>query len=310
MKRFAYIGLVLALAAAAWAQSDKPAAQSTSGQSATPPTTGKRPPQAKTQPEFEAYKAAIASPDAASIEKAADDFAAKYPDSELRVMLYKAAMQAYQKTGNSEKIVAVGRKALAIDPDDPEALVNVASEIAEKTRDTDLDKDSEAAQQFRRALIRIWKQTATFEAARNMSNTSVSAARSSLAARTRKAAHLIGEKNKPRASGKFTSGKWQAVQKAFDAYWRFDGDAEGNSFLRLAIKFEITFQIGVQVPGAVDQRSLNRLAKQYGLATTDEDVKDRLTGGGRLLVFSDDLTEEILQTPEEFYEEDHERAFD
>jgi len=147
------IGVVLCLAALAFAQ-DKPAAPST-GQAAPAAPQGKRAPQAKTQPEFEAYKAAIAGTDAATLEKAADDFAAKYPDSELRVMLYKAAMQSYQRTGNSEKIVAMGRKALAIDPDDPEALVTVASELAEKTRDTDLDKDQrldEAMKMSQKAL--------------------------------------------------------------------------------------------------------------------------------------------------------------
>jgi tetratricopeptide (TPR) repeat protein len=143
MKRLAMMGVVLLLMSAGFAQTDKstapPAGQQ--GAAAAAPPQGKRPPQAKTQPEFDAYKTAAASPDAASLEKAADDFAAKFPDSELRILLYKAAMQAYQKTGNSEKIVAMGRKALAIDPDDPESLVTVASELAEKTRDTDLDKD-------------------------------------------------------------------------------------------------------------------------------------------------------------------------
>jgi tetratricopeptide (TPR) repeat protein len=139
MKRLAMIGAVVVLTSACFAQ-DKPATPATGQQAAAAPQ-GKRPPQAKTQPEFDAYKAAAASADAASLEKAADDFAAKFPDSELRILLYKAAMQDYQKTGNSEKIVAMGRKALAIDPDDPESLVTVASELAEKTRDTDLDKD-------------------------------------------------------------------------------------------------------------------------------------------------------------------------
>ena len=155
MKRLATIGVVLALAALGFAQA-KPAAQPNSAQGAAPATpTGKRPPQAKTQPEFEAYKAAVANTDAAAVEKAADDFAAKFPDSELRVMLYKAAMQSYQRTGNSDKIVAMGRKALAVDPDDPEALVTVASELAEKTRDTDLDKDQrldEAMKMAQKAL--------------------------------------------------------------------------------------------------------------------------------------------------------------
>jgi tetratricopeptide (TPR) repeat protein len=139
MKRLAIMGFALALTAVCLAQ-DKPATPP-AGQTPAAAPQGKRPPQAKTQPEFDAYKTAAASADAPSLEKAADDFAAKFPDSELRILLYKAAMQSYQRTGNSEKIVALGRKALAIDPDDPESLVTVASELAEKTRDTDLDKD-------------------------------------------------------------------------------------------------------------------------------------------------------------------------
>jgi tetratricopeptide (TPR) repeat protein len=141
MKRLAMMGVVLAVTAVSFAQSDKPAAPATGQQAPATQPLGKRPPQAKTNPEFEAYKAAAAGTDAATLEKAADDFATKFPDSELRILLYKTAMQAYQRTGNSEKIVAMGRKALAIDPDDPESLVTVASELAEKTRDTDLDKD-------------------------------------------------------------------------------------------------------------------------------------------------------------------------
>jgi tetratricopeptide (TPR) repeat protein len=158
MKRLAMMGVVLVMASGCFAQSDKPATQPAAGQqapAAAAPPQGKRPPQAKTQPEFDAYKLAAAGTDAASLEKAADDFATKFPDSELRILLYKAAMQSYQRTGNSEKIVAMGRKALAIDPDDPESLVTVASELAEKTRDTDLDKDQrldEASKLAQKAL--------------------------------------------------------------------------------------------------------------------------------------------------------------
>jgi tetratricopeptide (TPR) repeat protein len=146
MKRVAMIGAVLAVAAFSFAQSNgKPDAQQPApqaGTQATPaPALGKRPPQAKTQPEYDAYKTAAALTDPAAAEKAADDFATKFPDSELRIMLFKSAMRAYQKAGNSDKIMEVGRKGLAIDGDDPELLVTVSSELAEKTRDTDLDKD-------------------------------------------------------------------------------------------------------------------------------------------------------------------------
>jgi tetratricopeptide (TPR) repeat protein len=118
--------------------------QGTSPGAAAAPAA-KRPPQAKTQPEFDAWKAASASTDPAAVEKAADDFATKFPDSELRVLLYKNAMRAYQKADNAEKTEAMGRKVLGCDADDPEALVIVAEVIAERTRDTDIDRDQRFA---------------------------------------------------------------------------------------------------------------------------------------------------------------------
>jgi tetratricopeptide (TPR) repeat protein len=102
---------------------------------------GKRMPQAKTQPEFDAYKLAVAVTDPAALEKAAEDFATKFPDSELKVVLYKSAMRSYQSANNGDKTAEMGRKSLALDPDDPESLVDVAQVVAERTRDTDLDKD-------------------------------------------------------------------------------------------------------------------------------------------------------------------------
>lgn len=147
MKRTAVLLAVLSAALCAAAQnSGKPAqqtppaaGQAAPAQGATPPA--KHPPQAKTQPEFDAWKAASANTDPAAFEKAADDFATKFPDSELRSLLYKNAMRLYQNANNGEKTEAMGRKVLGFDGDDPEALVIVAEVIAERTRDTDLDKD-------------------------------------------------------------------------------------------------------------------------------------------------------------------------
>jgi hypothetical protein len=122
---------------------DKPAAQTPAAGQAAPAAApqGKRPTQAKTQPEYEAYNAAKALTDPAAVEKAADDFATKFPDSELRPLLYKAAMRGYQSANNGDKMSDMAQKLLKFDPDDPEALVGAAEVIAERTRSTDLDKD-------------------------------------------------------------------------------------------------------------------------------------------------------------------------
>lgn len=164
MKRAAIVIAVLGMCVASVGQDkaatqNPPAGQSgAAGQNAAAAPQGKRPPQAKTQPEFEAYKAAIALTDPAAAEKAADDFATKFPDSELRVMLYKAAMGHYQQANNADKMLEMAQKALTYDPDDPQALLGAAQVLAERTHDTDLDKDqklAEAKKDAERALVTI-----------------------------------------------------------------------------------------------------------------------------------------------------------
>lgn len=150
MKRIAIIVAAMGMCVGSWAQ-DKPATQNApagqqpaAGQAAAP--QGKRPPKVNSQEEYNAYKAAVAVTDAAGLEKAADDFAAKYPASELRPLVYKASMQRYQQTNNAEKMTEMAKKVLAIDPDDPEALLGIAQVEAEQTKDDSLDKDQRLAQ--------------------------------------------------------------------------------------------------------------------------------------------------------------------
>jgi len=163
MKRIAIIGIVLGISVWSWGQ-DKPSSQNppagqagqASGQAAAP--QGKRPPKVNSQEEYNAYKAAIAATDGPGVEKAAEDFATKYPQSELRPLVYKAAMQKYQQVNNGDKMVEMAKKVLAIDQDDPEALVSVAQVNVEKVKDDSLDKDvllAEAKKNAERALVTV-----------------------------------------------------------------------------------------------------------------------------------------------------------
>ena len=171
MKRAAMV--VVTLLVVAWAMAQPtPQAQQTppAGQAGTPqagtaqtgaaatPAPGKRPPQAKSQAEFNDYLAASKETDPAALEKAADDFATKYPDSELRILLYKDAMHSYQNANNGSKMAEMADKVLKLDPDDPEALLASSEVIAERTRETDLDKDQryeEATKEAQHALTTI-----------------------------------------------------------------------------------------------------------------------------------------------------------
>lgn len=112
---------------------------------------GKTPPQAKTQEEFAAYQEAANKATPEESEAAADAFAAKYKDSEIRTVLYHRVMQMYQNANNADKAIETGRKILAINPNDPIANVMVATFISERTRDTDLDKGERVAEAQRDA---------------------------------------------------------------------------------------------------------------------------------------------------------------
>ncbi len=157
--RFAILTLLLA-AATAMAQtqpaqnssSQSPAqsgaqtsASSSSSQTPSKPG-GHKVLQAKSQDEMKAYQDASTKTDPAQMEAAADAFAAKYPNSDLRAALYIRAMNGYGQANNSEKVIAMGRKAIAADPTNPIPLVQVGSALAEGTRDTDMDRDQRLAE--------------------------------------------------------------------------------------------------------------------------------------------------------------------
>lgn len=137
----AVMALTLALAGLTAAQSQTPAAPAAKAQNSATQPAGRAPVQAKTQEEYQAYQAAVANAqNPAAMEKSADDFAAKFPSSDLRVLLYRAAMQSYLRAGDSPKMLNMGLKVLAINKDDPETLISVAGVLAE-TSTADLDKD-------------------------------------------------------------------------------------------------------------------------------------------------------------------------
>jgi tetratricopeptide (TPR) repeat protein len=148
MRKGAVLITVLAtslVTAQAQSSASKPA--SSSVPQAGTPNSGRPPVQTKTREEYKAYQAAVANaqnPEA--MEKAADDFATKFPNSNVRVLLYRAAMSSYQNAGNPDKMMNMGLKVLSIDKDDPEALIGIAEILEERTGPTDLDRQQRSEQ--------------------------------------------------------------------------------------------------------------------------------------------------------------------
>ena len=115
-------------------------------------------PQAKTPEEYKAYQDVVAKTDTAQMEAAADEFAQKYPNSDLRTVIYNQLLNVYRNGGATDKAIGVGRKSLAIDPTDPVPNVMVALALAQSTKDTDLDRDdrlNEASRDAQRAIDNV-----------------------------------------------------------------------------------------------------------------------------------------------------------
>ncbi len=98
-------------------------------------------PQARSEQERADFTSAYATRGAAAMEMAANDFSVHYPESQLRRYLYSAAMVQYQGENNPEKILAMGEHVLALDPEDPLALVLTATVLADGLGDHDRDRE-------------------------------------------------------------------------------------------------------------------------------------------------------------------------
>ncbi len=100
---------------------DAPDAQAQVGRLAGTPRSLRRP---NTQAEFDAYKAAASLTDPVKLEAAAIDFAQRFPDSELRSILFQQAMGLYQQANDPVKTLEMARVALKYDPSNPVALLD------------------------------------------------------------------------------------------------------------------------------------------------------------------------------------------
>ena len=115
--------------------------QSPPSGSAAQETADIRRPQARSQQERDDFNAAYALSGGAAAESAANDFAIKYPASELRRYLYSSVMLQYQRENNPNKMLSMGERVLELDPDNPLALVLTATALADSLTDRDRDRE-------------------------------------------------------------------------------------------------------------------------------------------------------------------------
>ena len=95
---------------------------------------------------MKAYQEAFAMTDPDKLEAAADDFATKYPNSQLRASLYIRAMNLYAQSNNTERSLTAGAR-----PSPPIRPIRSRwckwpRRWPRSTRDTDLDRDQRLAE--------------------------------------------------------------------------------------------------------------------------------------------------------------------
>jgi tetratricopeptide (TPR) repeat protein len=134
--------IVLPLAALAVSASLAQTANVSGPSAASASHKPKLPIKARTHEEYVAYQAAMANKgNADAMAKSAADFATRFPDSDIRLLLYRASMKAYRAAREPEPTMDAASKVLQLDKDDPEALLAVAEVQEEHTSPMDLDRE-------------------------------------------------------------------------------------------------------------------------------------------------------------------------
>jgi tetratricopeptide (TPR) repeat protein len=134
--------IVLPLAALAVSASFAQTANVSGPSAASASQKPKLPIKARTHEEYVAYQAAMANKgNADAMAKSAADFATRFPDSDIRLLLYRATMKAYRAAREPEPTMDAALKVLQLDKDDPEALLAVAEVQEEHTSPMDLDRE-------------------------------------------------------------------------------------------------------------------------------------------------------------------------
>jgi tetratricopeptide (TPR) repeat protein len=100
-------------------------------------------PMARSNEELAEYNAVLSTSttDLAAAKKLAAAFVEKYPESELKVVLYSRLMQTAFGQNDADRVLEFADRVLALEPENTIALVLSATVYAERTEETDLDRD-------------------------------------------------------------------------------------------------------------------------------------------------------------------------
>jgi tetratricopeptide (TPR) repeat protein len=102
-------------------------------------------PQPKSAAEVEALKAMFSAPDPDSRIKAAENLMTKFADTDFKGLALSLEADAYRQKGDYEKMMIFGERALEADPKNYNVMIMLATSLAQRTREFDLDREEKLA---------------------------------------------------------------------------------------------------------------------------------------------------------------------
>lgn len=100
-----------------------------------------KPPQIKSQKEAEAWNAVVNAQDPDSRIAAVENLLTKFADTELKPYALSIATDSARQKNDFEKLMLYGERTLEADPKNYNTMFVLASAIAQRTREHDLDKE-------------------------------------------------------------------------------------------------------------------------------------------------------------------------
>ncbi len=138
----------------------QPAAQEQAAQPAAPPGSPvAKQPQVKSQKEAQAVMAIVNAQDPDSRIKAADELVNNFADSEFKPLALYFAAVSYQQKNDYERMVIYAERTVQADPSHYQAMLMLATAIAQRTREFDLDREEKlkAAEGYATKALEIIK---------------------------------------------------------------------------------------------------------------------------------------------------------
>ncbi|MFB3826069.1 MAG: tetratricopeptide repeat protein [Bryobacteraceae bacterium] len=146
MKRSIIYGILgLGAACGLMAQQAQQPAQAPAAAPAQSATPIAKQPQPKSKGEVEALQAMFGAQDPDSRIKAADNLVTKFADTEFKAIALFFAAASYEQKGDFEKVILYGERTLEADPKNYSAMLMLARNIAQRTREFDLDREEKLA---------------------------------------------------------------------------------------------------------------------------------------------------------------------